>query len=50
MDLGGRAIAAALQRAQVAPDQVGYTVFGHVLQAGQGQITARQAAYRAGIG
>jgi len=49
MDLGGRAIAAALERAGVAPDQVEYTIMGHVLQAGQGQITARQAARRAGI-
>ncbi|MGH8906181.1 MAG: acetyl-CoA C-acetyltransferase [Egibacteraceae bacterium] len=49
MDIGGRAIAAALARAGVAPDRVEYTIMGHVLQAGQGQITARQAARKAGI-
>ena len=49
MDLGGRAIAAALERANVAPEQVDQVYMGHVLQAGQGQITARQAAYKAGI-
>src|ERR1044072_4559321 len=49
MDLGGFAIAAALERAGVAPDQVDYVFMGHVLQAGQGQITARQAANKAGI-
>ena len=49
MDLGGLAIAAALGRAGVAPEQVDYVFMGHVLQAGQGQITARQAAVKAGI-
>jgi acetyl-CoA C-acetyltransferase len=49
MDLGGVAIAAALDRAGIAPDQVDYVYMGHVLQAGQGQITARQAAAKAGI-
>ena len=49
VELGGVAIAAALERAGVTPEQVGYVVMGHVLQAGQGQITARQAAVRAGI-
>jgi acetyl-CoA C-acetyltransferase len=33
----------------VAPELVEYTIFGHVIQAGQGQITARQAAVGAGI-
>jgi acetyl-CoA C-acetyltransferase len=33
----------------VAPDQVQYVIMGHVLQAGAGQITARQAAVKAGI-
>lgn len=47
--LGGKAIAAALDRAGVAPDQVDFVFMGHVLQAGQGQITARQAAEAAGI-
>jgi acetyl-CoA C-acetyltransferase len=49
MDLGGFAIAAALERAGVAPDRVGYVFMGQVLQAGQGQITARQAATKAGV-
>jgi acetyl-CoA C-acetyltransferase len=48
-DLGGVAIAAALERAGVRPEQVQYVVMGHVLQAGAGQITARQAAVQAGI-
>jgi acetyl-CoA C-acetyltransferase len=49
VDLGATAIRAALERAGVAPDQVEYTIMGHVLQAGTGQITARQAAIAAGI-
>ena len=49
MDLGGLAIAAALERAGVAPDQVDYVLMGQVIQAGQGQITARQAAVKGGI-
>ena len=48
-DLGGMAIAAALERSGVAPDQVDYVIMGQVLQAGAGQITARQAAVKAGI-
>jgi acetyl-CoA C-acetyltransferase len=49
VELGGHAVAAALDRAAVAPEAVEHVVMGHVLQAGQGQITARQAAVRAGI-
>jgi acetyl-CoA C-acetyltransferase len=49
MELGGIAIKAALERGGVGPEQVDYVVMGHVLQAGQGQITARQAAVHAGI-
>ena len=49
VDLGAIAIREALARAGVAPDAVEYTIMGHVLQAGQGQITARQAAVAAGI-
>src|SRR5215470_6541588 len=49
VELGKTVIADALDRAGVAPDQVDYTIMGHVLQAGQGQITARQAAIAAGI-
>jgi acetyl-CoA C-acetyltransferase len=48
-ELGGFAIAGALQRSGVAPEQVQYVVMGHVIQAGAGQITARQAAVKAGI-
>ena len=49
MDLGGFAIAAALERSGIAPDEVDYVFMGQVLQAGQGQITARQAAVKGGI-
>src|SRR5207237_7382704 len=48
-ELGGRAISAALERAEVGPDQVEHVVFGQVLQAGQGQIPSRQAQIKAGI-
>ncbi|MCW3844830.1 acetyl-CoA C-acetyltransferase [Micromonospora yasonensis] len=47
--LGGVAIKAALERAGVAPEQVQYVIMGQVLQAGAGQIPARQAAVEAGI-
>jgi acetyl-CoA C-acetyltransferase len=49
MDLGGVAIQSALERGGVGPEQVDYVIMGQVLQAGQGQITARQAAANAGI-
>ena len=48
-DLGGFAIKAALDRAGIAPEQVDYVFMGQVLQAGAGQITARQAGVNAGI-
>jgi len=48
-ELGGFAIKGALDRAGIAPGQVEYVIMGHVLQAGTGQITARQAAVKAGI-
>jgi acetyl-CoA C-acetyltransferase len=48
-DLGGFAIKAALERAGLSPEQVDYVFMGQVLQAGAGQITARQAAANAGI-
>jgi acetyl-CoA C-acetyltransferase len=48
-DLGGIAIKAALGRAGISGDQVDYVIMGQVLQAGAGQITARQAAVAAGI-
>ncbi len=47
--LGAVAIKAALQRAGIAPEQVQYVIMGQVLQAGAGQIPARQAAVAAGI-
>src|SRR5690348_15405895 len=47
--LGAIAIRAALERAGVAPEQVQYVIMGQVLQAGAGQIPARQAAVKAGI-
>jgi acetyl-CoA C-acetyltransferase len=49
VDLGGRAIRESLLRAGVAGDQVDYVIMGQVLQAGTGQITARQAAIWAGL-
>jgi acetyl-CoA C-acetyltransferase len=48
-DLGGIAIGAALERAEVAPEQVQHVVMGQVLQAGAGQIPSRQAQIKAGI-
>src|ERR671910_103916 len=48
-DLGGIAIKAALERADVAPEQVQHVIMGHVLQAGAGQIPSRQAQIKAGI-
>jgi acetyl-CoA C-acetyltransferase len=48
-DLGGIAIRAALERSGVSPAQVDYVIMGQVLQAGTGQITARQAAVAAGL-
>src|SRR5438128_4730264 len=47
--LGGHAIVEALARAGVPPDQVDYVIMGQVIQAGAGQITARQSAVLAGI-
>jgi len=49
MDLGGFAIKSALERAGITGDQVDYVIMGHVIQAGAGQNTARQAAVRGGI-
>src|SRR6201988_3461348 len=48
-ELGGFAIKGALDRAGIDPGQVEYVIMGHVLQAGAGQITARQAAVKADI-
>src|SRR3982750_2865929 len=48
-ELGATAITAALERADVAPEQVEHVVMGQVLQAGQGQIPSRQAQIKGGI-
>jgi len=48
-DLGGVAIKGALEKAGVSGDQVDYVIMGQVIQAGTGQITARQAAVKGGI-
>src|ERR1700749_4032077 len=48
-DLGGHAIAAALERAEAKPDQVQNVVMGQVLQAGQGRIPSRQGQIKGGI-
>jgi acetyl-CoA C-acetyltransferase len=48
-ELGGFAIAGALERAGIKPEQVEYVFMGQVILAGAGQITARQAAAKAGI-
>ena len=49
VELGGAAIAAAMDRSGTDPDTVDEVIFGHVLQAGEGQITSRQAAVRGGL-
>ena len=49
VDLGATAIKGALERAGIAGEQVDYVIMGQVLQAGAGQITARQAAIKAGV-
>lgn len=49
MELGGFAISAALERSGIRGSQVDYVIMGHVIQAGAGQITARQAAVKGGI-
>jgi acetyl-CoA C-acetyltransferase len=49
MDLGGVAIAGALERAGITGDAIDEVLFGHVIQAGQGQLTSRQAALAGGI-
>jgi acetyl-CoA C-acetyltransferase len=49
VELGGIAIKAALERSGVAPEAVQYVIMGQVLQAGAGQIPARQAAVKAGV-
>ncbi|HEY8308663.1 MAG TPA: acetyl-CoA C-acetyltransferase [Lapillicoccus sp.] len=48
-DLGGFAIAGALAKSGVSPEEVDYVIMGQVLQAGAGQMPARQSAVNAGI-
>ena len=48
-ELGGFAIAEALARAGVKPEEVEHVLMGQVLMAGQGQVPSRQAAVKAGI-
>ena len=48
-DLGGAAIAAAVQRSGVSPEQVDEVLMGNCLMAGQGQAPARQAAFKGGL-
>jgi acetyl-CoA C-acetyltransferase len=48
-DLGGHAIRAALARAGISGDQVDYVLMGQVLQAGAGQMPARQSAVKGGV-
>jgi len=49
VELGGKAIAAALERAEVKPEEVQHVSFGTVLQAGQGMVPSRQAQIQGGI-
>lgn len=49
MDLGGIAMKGALDRAGLPPEDLDEVIYGHVIQAGQGQITARQAARKADV-
>jgi acetyl-CoA C-acetyltransferase len=49
VDLGARAVAGALERAGLEGDAVDYVIMGQVIGAGAGQISARQAAMKAGI-
>ena len=48
-DLGAIAMSAAMERAGVRADQVDHVIMGQVIQAGQGQVPARQAAVKAGV-
>lgn len=49
VDLGGLVIGAALERVGITGDAVEYVIMGQVLQAGTGQIPARQAAVAGGV-
>lgn len=49
VELGGVAVRSAVERSRLAPDVFDEVLFGHVLQAGEGQITSRQAAVAGGL-
>jgi acetyl-CoA C-acetyltransferase len=49
VDLGAASMRAAIDRSGLGPERLDEVLFGHVIQAGTGQITARQAAHRAGV-
>ncbi len=49
VEIGGAAIRAAVERSGVDTAEIDEVMFGHVLQAGEGQITARQAAVAGGL-
>lgn len=49
VELGGHAVEAAVERSRIDPSDIDEVLFGHVLQAGEGQITARQAAVKGGL-
>ena len=49
VELGGAAIRSAMERAGIRPEEIDYVIMGQVLQAGAGQITARQAAVLGGV-
>jgi acetyl-CoA C-acetyltransferase len=48
-ELATVAMKGAIDRAGVSPDELGEVIFGHVIQAGQGQVSARPAAFAAGV-
>lgn len=50
VELGATAIRGAIEKAGISASDVDYVIMGHVLQAGAGQMPARQAALKAGIG
>src|SRR5690348_14828538 len=49
VELGKAAATGALERAGVEPEQIDYTIFGEVLQAGVGQIPSRQVSLGVGV-
>jgi acetyl-CoA C-acetyltransferase len=49
VELGALAVTEVLERSRLEPESVEYVILGQVLQAGAGQITARQAAIKGGL-